>query len=139
MANIDPIFSKIADVQWYSASLAGVNITKDLTAGTIALIFTTDATNGGFVQKLRFRPAGTTGAATVCRIFLNNGSTTATAANNVMIDDITLPSITNSEVAAQTMQELYLNMALPAGYRLYATMGTNLTIGWFISCYGGKY
>jgi hypothetical protein len=138
-ANVQPIYSKEADVQWTTTAMTALNTTKDLTSGTIYLAFTADATNGGFVQRIRFRSLGTSGSATVARIWINNGATTATAANNTLIDEISLPTITNTETAAQSNYELPLNFALSAGYRIYVTLGVAPGAGWQATVFGGKY
>ena len=105
-----------------------------------ALAFTADTTNGGYVQRVRFRTLGTNANATAARIWVNNGATTATAANNTLIDEITLPTTTVSQVAAQSNYELPLNFALPAGYRVYITVATAPTsAGWNATVIGGKY
>jgi hypothetical protein len=136
-ANTRPIYTRAGDVQWGATAITTANTAKDGT-GTVLLVFTADATEGGFIQRIRFRPAGTN-VATVARIFINNGSTPTTAANNIFFDDITLSAITNSEVAQQTMFELPVNLALPAGYRIYCTIGTTVAAGWYVSAVGGKY
>jgi hypothetical protein len=83
---------------------------------------------------------GTNTNATVARVWVNNGLTTATAANNTLIDEITLPNTIVSQVAAQANYELPLNFALPAGYRIYITLGTAPTsAGWEATVIGGKY
>lgn len=139
-ANNQPIFTRLADVQWTTSGMTVANTTTDLTAGTIYLAFTADATNGGYVQRIRFRTLGTNSNATVARVWVNNGSTNATAANNTLIDEITLPTTTVSQVAAQANYELPLNFALPAGYRIYITLGTAPTsAGWNATVIGGKY
>lgn len=139
-ANTQPIFTGTPDVQWTSTPMVTANTTADLTAGTIYLAFTADATNGGYVQRIRFRPLGTNAAATVARVWINNGSTTATAANNTLFDEITLPTITVSQVAAQSNYELPLNFALPATDRIYITLGTAPNAaGWNATVIGGKY
>ena len=139
-ANTAPIFSSLGDVQWSTAAMTTANTTKDLTSGTIYLVFTADTTNGGFVQRIRFRPLGTNSNATVARVWFNNGSTTATAANNTLFDEITLTTISNSETAAQATFELPLNIALPPGNRVYVTLGTAPTsAGWQATVIGGKY
>lgn len=97
-ANTSPIYSRLADVQWAITVLAA-NTTKDLTAGTSYLCFTADATEGGRLDKLRIRSLGTN-VATVMRVWINNGSTTGTAANNTLYTEITLAATTVSEVAA---------------------------------------
>ena len=113
------------------------NTTKDLTLGTNYLVFTA-STNGGYVQRLRFRALGTN-VATVARVFINNGSTNATQVNNVLWDEVSLPATTVSETSALATYEVPLNFALPAGYRLYVTLGTGVAAGYSITCIGGKY
>ena len=141
MANNSPIYSKIGDVQW-TTSMTAVNATTDLTSGTIYLAFTADATNGGYVQRIRFKPnnaSGTNNVATVARVWLNNGSTTATATNNVLIDEISLPATTGSATASLPVYELPLNFAMPPGYTIYVTLGTGVAGGYRATVIGGKY
>lgn len=80
-----------------------------------------------------------TNVATVLRVFVNNGFTNATAANNTLIAELTLPSTTLSEVAAQPDYVLPLNFALPAGYKINCTLGTAIAAGVDITAIGGKY
>lgn len=139
-ANNQPIFTRTPDVQWTVSATTVANTTTDLTSGTIYLVFTADATNGGYVQRIRFRTLGANSNVTVARIWVNNGLTTATAANNTLFDEITLPNTAASQVAAQANYELPLNFALPAGYRIYVTVGTAPTsAGWDVTVIGGKY
>jgi hypothetical protein len=139
-ANNQPIFTRLADIQWTVSAMTVANTTTDLTAGTIYLAFSADSTNGGYVQRIRFRTLGSNTNATVARIWVNNGLTTATAANNVLFDEITLPTTTVSQVAAQANYELPLNFALPAGYGIYITLGQAPTsAGWEATVIGGKY
>jgi len=138
-ANIQPIWTATPDIQ-FNSYIVTANTTADLTAGTNYLLFTADATNGGYVQKLRLKatPAGNT-TATVLRLWINNGATTGTATNNILFDEITLPAVTASATAATTAYEIPLNFALPAGYKLYATIHTGSTNGWAATVIGGKY
>ena len=138
MANNQPIFSKIGDIQWSGASASAANTTKDMTTGTTYSVFTADATNGGYVQRIRFRPLGTN-AATVARIWINNGSTTSTAANNILFDEVSLAASTISETRATSLTELPLNFALPPGYKIFVTLGTVVAAGYAVSVIGGKY
>lgn len=135
-ANTAPIFSIAGDVEWGTTAITTANTAKDGT-GTVLTVFTTGV-DGGFVQRIRFRSAGTN-IATVARVFINNGSTNATAANNILYDEITLAATTLSEVAAQPVYELPLNFALPAGYVLNVTLGTTIAAGYYVSVIGGKY
>lgn len=139
-ANTTPIFTRLGDIQWAISAVTVANTTTDLTSGTIYLVFTSDSTNGGYVQRIRFRSLGTNSNATVARIWLNNGSTTATAANNILWDEIALPATTLTQTSSQPNYELPLNFALPASYRIYVTVGTAPTsAGWDVTIIGGKY
>ena len=140
-SNTLPIYTRTGDVQW-TTNMTAVNATTDLTSGTIYLAFTADATEGGYVQRIRFKPnnaSGTNNAATVARVWLNNGSTTATAANNVFIDEISLPATTGTGTAAIPVYELPLNFAMPPGYTIYVTLGTAVVGGYRATVIGGKY
>lgn len=134
--NTFPIYTASGDTQW-SVSATTANTTKDLSSGTIFTAFTASAT-GGYVQRIRFKPLGTN-VATVARVWINNGLTTATAANNTYWDDISLPATTVSEVSAQPTFELPLNIALPANYKIFVTLGTAVAAGYTITTIGGKY
>ncbi len=136
-ANTYPIFSKASNNQWAASTITAANIAKDGT-GTVTLVFTADATNGGFVQGIMFKALGTN-VATVARIFLNNGLTNATAANNSLVADITLPATTLSEVAAQPDYFLPINRALDPGHKLNVTLGTAVAAGYAVTVWGGKY
>ena len=136
-ANTLPVFSRLADIQWSASALAAANTAKDGT-GAVMPCFTADAANGGFVQRLIARPLGTN-VATVLRVFVNNGLTNATPANNTLIGELTLPATTLSEVAAQPDYVLPLNFALPAGFKINCTLGTAIAAGVDLTVIGGKY
>jgi hypothetical protein len=136
--NVQPIYTKVPDIQWSTTAITTANATTDLTSGTIYLVFTADATNGGFVQRIRFRSLGNN-AVTVARIWINNGSTTATAANNTLWDEITLNATTAATTSALATQELPLNFGLPPGYTLYVTLGATVVTGYDAIVIGGKY
>ena len=135
-ANTQPIFSIAGDVEWGTTAITTANTAKDGT-GTVLTCFTANV-DGAFVQRIRFRSAGTN-IQTVARVFINNGSTNATAANNILYDEITLAATTINETAALPVYELPLNFALPAGYVLNVTIGTTIAAGYFVSVIGGKY
>lgn len=137
-ANVQPIYSKTADIQWATEIVQSANTTTNLTAGTIYHIFSADTTNGGYVQRVRFRPLGTN-AATVARIWINNGGDTTTAANNSLWDEIAIALTTVSQTAAQATYELPLNFPLPPSYKLYVTLGTAVLAGFDVTVIGGKY
>lgn len=146
--NSDPIYSKVGDIQWsgtsalFTSAMTAGNVSSfDGTDANIKQIFLADATNGGYVQRIRAKCCALTGtsAASVLRIWINNGSTNATAVNNVLVGEVGLPAVTNTVVAATPDVELTLNIALPAGYKLYAGIGTAVTTGWAVTVIGGKY
>ena len=134
--NTQPIFTLTPDVAWGTTTVATANTAKDGT-GTVLTVFTAGA-NGSYVQRVRFRPAGTN-VQTVARVFINNGSTNATAANNILWDEITIAATTVSETTAQSTFEIPLNYALPAGYKLNVTIGTTIAAGLYVSVIGGDY
>ena len=144
-ANTNAIFTSAGDIQWGAADgnggtagpLKTQNTAMDGT-GTVLTVFTADATNGGFVQRVRFRAAGTN-IATVARVFINNGSTNATIANNTLFDEITLAATTAAANAALATYELPLNIALPAGFKINVTLGTTVAAGYQVTTIGGKY
>ncbi len=123
-ANTAPIYTRLADVQWIGA-IVTANNTLDITSGTSYLVFTADATNGGYVRELRAKadPANNA-AATVMRIWLNNGSTTGTAANSSFIGELGIPATTASATTPLPDFVYPLNFVLPAGYKIYVTVGT---------------
>jgi hypothetical protein len=152
-SNSDPIYSKVADIQTdtlAATTLLGptANTAQDGT-GTIYPIFTADATNGGFVQKIMFQPITST-AATVCRVFIADTTTTITSGalvsntslNTHLTWELGLPAVTVSQVAAAPHLELPINMPLPPGFRLAVAFGTStggVTTGWNVIAVGGKY
>jgi hypothetical protein len=138
--NTTPIFSKVGDIQWIALTTAQTNM--DGTNAT--LLFTADATNGGRVERIQAKALGTN-VASVLRIFINNGSTSGTAANNTLVAEITLPATTASAVASNLPQvfpnanDVVFPIVLPPGYRLYAALGTTVAAGWQVTALGGKY
>ena len=134
-ANIDPIYTRIGDIQW--ATLAAANTAVDGT-GTVATVFTADATNGGYVDRVVVQSSGTV-VATRLSLFLNNGSTNATAGNNSHIAQITLAASTGTNTAGAASYEIPIRLALPAGYKINGVVGTWSTGVWHLTAVGGKY
>ena len=137
VANAIPRFPSDPDVQWGATALTTANTAKDGT-GTVLTVFTADATDGSWVREVRFQAAGTN-IASVGRIFINNGSTNATAGNNIYYGQITLPATTNSETAALFAPIFPLGFWLPPGYRINLTIGTTVASGYYCSVVGAKY
>ena len=142
-ANTSPIFSVAGDAQW--TTLMTANNATHVSGSTSYLVFTAGS-NGSYVQKIRFRHfaivASTNNAnATVARVWINNGSDVTVFTNSTLFDEITIASMTYSAAAAQINYEIPLGFALPAGYRLYVTLGVAPTANTAIQAtvIGGDY
>jgi hypothetical protein len=141
--NNDPIYSRVGDVSNNGTTGMNAAITaaaNDYTGAGAnnSLIFTADATNGSYVQRIRLKPIGTN-AASVMRFFINNGSANTTAANNVYYGEVSLPATTISSTTALIEMDYLLNFALPPGFRLYMGLGTAVAAGWVAVVIAGKY
>jgi hypothetical protein len=147
-ANTAPIFSIVGSIDSAASNNTGTVVGPTANtamdgSGTLIKIFTAGA-NGSYIQKIRFRPvypSSTGPAATVCRIFISASSTTS-ATNTWLYDEITLPAITTSSTTAQSVFELPLNIALDPSFLLYATFGTSTGatgIGYSIVVIAGDY
>ena len=138
-ANTTPIFSATPAIGLSDATpILTANTTTDLTAGTIYLLFTADATDGSYIDKIIIQPIGTN-VATAGRLWINNGATTGTATNNTQFKDFTLAATTVSQVVAIGNTEVTLGFALPAGYRIYMTLGTTVAAGFKSTVVAGNY
>lgn len=141
-ANVDPIFSKNGDVS--NNATTGMNqlvtaVANDYTgvSGNNSLIFTAGA-NGSYIDRIQFK-AGGTNVASVARIFINNGSTPGTAANNVFYGEISLP-ITTAIATTATVDLVYpMGFAINAGFRIYFGLGTAVAAGWVATVVAGDY
>ena len=134
-ANTVPIFVLLPNVGW-SAAITAANTAYDGT-GTVNLVWTAGA-EGGFIESIFIRHLGTNTASLV-RVFLNNGSTPTTAANNSLIQEIATTSVTASNINALPTYEYAINRRVIGGYRLYATLATAVAAGIIVGCYGGNY
>lgn len=131
-ANTTPIFALTPNIG-FAPAITAANTAKDGT-GTTDLVFTAGA-NGSNLNRIRIRPKGTN-VATVMRIFLNNGSTPGTATNNMLFDEVGLPATTNTETAAIVGNEVVMGIKLPAGWRVYVTLGTAVAGGYAVTALG---
>jgi len=135
-ANTTPIFSKQTAIQYVSTGVSA-NTAFDGT-GTVATVFTADATNGSKVESISLWHLGTN-IATVVRIFVNNGSTNATAANNALVQEFTMAANTASQTAASVPMTWNCNLVLKPGYKINATIGTAIASGVMVCAVGGDY
>ena len=81
MPNIQPIFSRVADIQ---SSAVLTTAAADYNGQNVfnSIVFAADQTNGGYIQRLRFKALGTN-VTTVCRIYINNGNGINAPSSNV--------------------------------------------------------
>lgn len=141
-ANPNPIFTKAGNVSTDNAGamsqgLASAAADYDGTGANNVLVFTAGA-EGAFVQRLRFSSKGSNAAA-VARVYINNGSSPGTAANNALYAQVSLPSTTASATVGTADVDHAMNFALPAGYRLYVGLGAAVSAGWVCTAIGGNY
>ncbi len=136
MSNIDPIFTGTPKSP-FGTAVTAANTATDGT-GTVTTVFTADATNGGFLGTVKLKPLGTN-VASVARFFRNNGLTNATASNNALVAEVTLPATTASATAALVETGYTFNEALEAGYKINMTLGTAVAAGWIASADAGSY
>lgn len=134
-ANTAPIFPLTGNVGF--GKLTAANTNTDGT-GTVLTLFTAGA-EGGRVDKIRCRALGTN-VATVVRIYLNNGSTTATATNNSLFTEKSLPATTASNSAEiGPAIDIDIGISIPTGYTITVCIGTAVSAGWQFTCFGGNY
>jgi len=141
--NADPIYSRRGQVSSNGTTGMTTSITTatgDYTGASAnhVLVFTADSTNGSFVQRLRFKALGTN-TASVARIYLNNGSAATTAANNSFYGELSLPATTAINTAATIDIDYPMNVALPAGFRIYVGVATTVAAGWVVTPVAGDY
>lgn len=154
-----PIFTQTPNAGAMNAILSTAMATTTAYDGTtavgtaMALAFTAGA-NGSRIDQIQMRFASTNGAAasgtsaaTVVRVWINNGSVNTTAGNNAFFGEVALPA-TSVAAASTTANQNYLillpvgGLNLPAGYKIYAGLtvaagGTNIAIA--VNTVGGDY
>lgn len=143
-ANTSPIFSRIGDISW--AQVTGTDGSQDGTDADVQLVYTADATNGSFMHKIIFQPRSASGSvsfpAGAVRVYLNNGSTNATATNNSLIKEISIPASTVNvaATAASPAYEIPLNIQMPPSYRIYVGYSASVANGVLqVTAFGGDY
>ena len=135
-ANTTPIFLRAPNVGYLTTGTSA-NTNLDGT-GTVATIFTADATNGSKIETVYLWHLGTN-VSTVIRLFVNNGSTNATAANNALVQEFSLAANTVSQAAQSVPVVWQANLVLKPGYKLNATTGSAIAAGVMVVAVGGDY
>jgi hypothetical protein len=132
-ANTQPVFP-LTPVIPVGNTLLTANTAKDGT-GTVATLYTAGV-NGSKVSGVQIAYTGTS-VATVLRLFINNGLTNSTPANNSLYMSVSVPANTLSETAAAADINVPLSLTLPAGYKLLATIGTTVAAALSVTATGG--
>lgn len=149
-ANTDPIYSKLSDVQGSAMMVTAASVVYDIsgTIGTdIYKVWTADTTNGGFVQRLRFKYAGnttTTSVVCVAKVWLSSvtSGTPTIGTQAWLLDEIALPATGTLAVGtALPSYDLPLNFAVPAGWCILVkiTASQPANFGWLCTAIAGKY
>jgi hypothetical protein len=133
-ANTAAIFPLTPKVSWGTVITA--NTAMDGT-GTVVTLYTAGS-NGSRLDTIKVRNQGTS-VATVLRLFINNGAATTTATNNSLYYESTIPAATLTQTAAIPDIEIPMDLALPSGYKITATIGTTTAFALSITAVGGDY
>lgn len=139
-ANTAPIYTIAPNLGGIGNAVTTAANTAFDGTGTVITNFTAGA-NGAYVQNITFNPQGGGGnnVATVARIFLNNGSTNATATNNLFIGEVSLIASTGSATVALPSTVFPLNFPIQAGYKINFCLGTAVATGYWAHTVGGDY
>ena len=94
-ANTSPIYIASNGTANSGATITTANTAKD-GSGTVATVFTADATNGGYIKGLKVTPKATN-VQTVLRVFITEGTSQTPA--RMFGGGVTIFATTNSETA----------------------------------------
>lgn len=127
-----PVTGRIA----ITVPLTTANTAMDGT-GTVEILGTAGST-GAYLYKVQALGTGTNSTTSVLRIFLNNGSATSTASNNILIGELLLaPPGTLSHTVAQRTNYKTFDIRVPPNYRITAALGNGVSgsSGWAITAF----
>ena len=144
-ANTTPIFPLTPKVSW--GKITSSNESREGTGSTV-LLFTAGA-EGSRIDQISVEPLGNN-IQTVLRLFVNNGSTPATADNNALIHELTLGVSTGSQTVSGIAYDVTIEKDggattvppipyLSAGYKIYGSVGAGITAGIIVVIHGGDY
>lgn len=141
-ANTSPIFTLTPDVSNNNGTGVGGSLltaTADYTGVSANHVLEhTAGSNGSYIERLRFKAIGSN-VATVARIYLNNGSTHGTAANNSFYGEISLPATTATNTAGTVDIDYPMGVRLPSGWTVYVGLATTVSAGWNCVAVAGQY
>jgi hypothetical protein len=138
--NTTPIFPKAAHVGFGKVTTANTALDGQGTYGTTVILLFTAAAEGSRIDEIRLKHLGTN-IATALRIYLNDGvDGHADPTHNTLLYDKTIAANTLSQVAEAAEIVIWPDfLVLPAGYKLYASVGTTIAAGIQITVLGGDY
>jgi hypothetical protein len=125
--NIDAVQPNVGRIG--SAAFTTGNTTK---TGVSATNLLTAGANGSKVDSVSALPLGTN-VPSVLRVFYNTG------AAKFLLAEASLPETMLTEIAQQNPVVIQLNLMLPSGHSIEATIGTTVAAGWQVTCRGGDY
>lgn len=134
-ANTTPIFVGTPRFALVTTGL-NANTSFDSTGSNVTLLFTAGA-NGSKIETVNLWNIGSN-AATVVRFFINDGGALGTT-HSALVQEVAWPSNTASQTAASVPAVLQPNWYLPAGFKIYVTIGTAIAGGIMVSCQGGDF
>lgn len=141
-ANLAPVYTKKGNLTANGGTtmVSGmVTATGDYTGVSANHVLAhTAGADGSFIKKIKFIATGTN-TASVARIYLNNGSSNTTAANNMLIGQLSLPGTTAINTAATVEPEYVMEMMIPPTFRIYIGLGTTVAASWVPCCVAGDY
>ncbi len=146
-ANSNPRFTRNGTLGSVLVTAANTSSQGGGTIGTdIFLVEQADATNGSFVEKVRWIPTATTPTtttATVGRIFASSQATGATtSANTFLLAEVTLAATAADNASTAVMPiDIPLGITLPANWTILATThaAPAANTAWRVTAIGGDY
>lgn len=149
-ANTAPIFTGtpiVGRAVWLPATTANVKSDGTGTIGTDLLLLVTGATNGTFLNRVRFSPAAssapTSTTASIIRLFLSTQASGATtSANTSLIAEIAAPTQSADQTTVATSYlEVPLGFYIPSGTTLLFSMhhAAAAATAWHGVAFAGNY
>jgi len=124
-------------ILWHDAVITAANEDMDGT-GTVTFIGK-PVDEDIFVDQIFGRPIGAN-VASLARLWVNNGDSHETAANNTFLTEKELPStLALDHDVAYVPQVVITRLELPANHRLLITLGTAVTAGWRFTALTGDH
>ena len=147
--NTAPIFT-LVPVCSFGTLTGNIGLTRSDGVGTIGTdifkMFTADATDGSYVNKVRITAAATASAsmtASVIRIYISSITSGATtAADTVLYTEVAVAALAAANTSnATNYYEVPFAIALPPSYTILASIDDNLTANtrWQFITFAGDY